>query len=123
MEYKNILKGKAGEKKAVKFVRKVLKYRILEKNYKTKLGEIDIIASNGDTIVFIEVKTREDKEFLATPSEAITRSKIRNINQVASIYLSRYQLRNVPCRFDVIEVFLSEDKIEHIENAFTSYLY
>ncbi|MCL2591731.1 MAG: YraN family protein [Defluviitaleaceae bacterium] len=117
---KNLIKGKSGEKLAVKFLRQK-GYRILHKNYKTNLGEIDIIISDGETLIFVEVKSREGG-FLDVPAEAVTAFKQRKINQVACMYLSRFQLRNVPIRFDVVEVYMSENRMEHLENAFDSYL-
>jgi len=121
MKTKNIYKGKTGERLAIKYL-KEQGYNIIAKNYKTTLGEIDIIVSNTDTLIFVEVKAREDNQFLLTPAEAITPFKRKKINQVAAQYLARHQLRHVPVRFDVIEVFLQEGKIEHIENAFDSYI-
>jgi len=117
---KNFLKGKSGEKAAVKFLEHK-GYRILSKNYKTNLGEIDIIISDGETIIFVEVKSR-DGGFLDVPAEAITAHKRKKINQVAAMYLARFQLRDVPVRFDVIEIYTVEGRIEHLENAFDSYI-
>jgi len=121
MKSKNIHKGKSGEKIALKYL-KEKGYNILAKNYKTNLGEIDIIISNADTLIFVEVKTREDTKFLDRPAEAITAFKCKKINQVAAQYMSRFQLRHVPVRFDVIEIYLVGGQIEHIENAFDSYI-
>ena len=94
-------------------------YSILETNYKTHLGEIDIIALDKDCIVFIEVKTRTDEAFGA-PSEAVTLKKQEKYYKVASEYLQRNKKLDSICRFDVIEImFLDEiPEIEHIKNAF-----
>jgi len=116
----NISKGQSGEKAAVKFLR-ARGFVILHKNYKTNLGEVDIIATYKGTLVFIEVKTRSTN-FLDSPSEAVTAFKRRKINQVAAQFLSRHQMRDVPVRFDVVEVYTVENRIELIENAFDSYL-
>ena len=111
--YKKIFGG-AGENRAVKFL-KSKGYKILERNYKTRLGEADVIAKDGETLVFIEVKTRKT-EYYGAPAEAVTREKRRKYCLVAEEYLMRNKLSDVFCRFDVIEV--EEDKINHIENAF-----
>jgi len=117
----NQAKGKSGEKTAEKFLRKK-GYEILHRNYKTNLGEIDLIALGKDALVFVEVKTRSGLGF-GTPGEAVTHFKRAKINQVAAQFLTRHMLREVPVRFDVIEVYLSDGRVEHIENAFDSYLH
>lgn len=78
-------------------------YRILTRGYRTRAGEIDIIASDGDAIVFIEVKARTSDRF-GTPAEAVTRSKQRRICHIAVDYLARRRLSTRPCRFDVVAV-------------------
>jgi len=118
----NLAKGKSGELLAAKFLKKK-GYRILHRNYKTNLGELDIIAADHqDTLVFIEVKSRTSTDF-GLPSEAVTHHKRTKINQVAAQFLSRHMLYGAPVRFDVIEVYLDENRINHIENAFDSYLH
>ncbi len=77
-------------------------YKIVEQNYTTPLGEIDIIARDGDTVVFVEVKTRESGRF-GSPFEAVDRRKQRKIANVALLYLKRF--RELPaCRFDVLSI-------------------
>lgn len=112
--YKKFL-GRAGEIKAAEFLEKK-KYKILERNYKTRFGEIDLIAKDGETTVFVEVKTRADDSF-GSPSEAVTARKREKYYIVAEEYLLRTQGENVPCRFDVVEI--ENGRIEHIENAFS----
>ena len=110
--------GSFGEDITAKFLVKK-KYKILEKNYSTKLGEIDIIAVNKSNIIFVEVKTR-GKNSLSYPSEAVTKSKQKKIIKTASLYLMHNPSKLQP-RFDVSEVYISEDKsykINYIENAF-----
>ena len=118
---KNQIKGNSGEKTAEKFLKKK-GYEILERNYKTLLGEIDLIVVDKDTLVFVEVKSRTGTAY-GQPCEAVTYFKRGNINRVAAQYLARHNYRDVPCRFDVIEVYLTEGRVEHIENAFDSYLH
>lgn len=93
-------------------------YRILEENYRTSIGEIDIIARDGDTVVFVEVKTRESGRF-GRPFEAVDLRKQRKISGAALLYLK--QFRSVPpCRFDVVSVYEGKSglKAELIRDAF-----
>ena len=78
-------------------------YAILERRYRTRVGEIDIIARDGDTIVFVEVKARMGEEF-GGGAAAITRWKQRRVTQMAVDYISRHRLHNCPCRFDVVTI-------------------
>jgi putative endonuclease len=106
--------GNIGENVAVKFL-KDKKYQILAQNYKNKIGEIDIIAKEKDTIVFIEVKSRESTKF-GMPREAVTGYKQNKIRTVALSYLQQKKMLNAQIRFDVIEYL--DGKITHIENCF-----
>ena len=91
-------------------------YKILELNYKNKIGEIDIIAKDGETIVFIEVKARQSLRF-GHPREAVNFYKQQKIRSVAIGYLKFKKLyERVPVRFDVVDIL--GDKITHIKNAF-----
>lgn len=110
--------GKAGEEKAVGLL-KDSGYRIISRNYKTKLGEIDIIAFDRDTLCFIEVKTRRSDKF-GLPLEAISVFKQRQISKVALEFLKEKKLLEKKSRFDVISVLLSEDKprLDLIKDAF-----
>jgi len=109
--------GKRGEDIAISFLKKN-KYRILERNFRTPLGEIDIIAQDGDTIVFVEVKTRENPLF-GEPFESVNYYKKKKLIRVASLYLKRF--RDIPpCRFDVISITFKENTphIQLIKDAF-----
>ena len=106
--------GKKGETDAVKYLKRN-GYRILEQNYRTKLGEIDIIAKDGKTIVFIEVKTRNSSHF-GNPKWAITPKKQRNMSMAALFYLKATQQSLEKARFDVVTI--QPEKIEIIKNAF-----
>ena len=110
----NKVGGFSGENSATKFL-KNKKYKILAQNYKTKVGEVDIVALDGKTIVFIEVKMRETLAF-GRPSEAVGRQKQAKIHRTAHEFLVRQHLLDSPVRFDVVEI-VGED-INHIENAF-----
>lgn len=113
--------GKLGEKIAAAYLKKQ-KYKILQKNYKNKLGEIDIIARTGDTIVFVEVKTRSSDPFLAG-QYAVDKRKQFHILRTAAHYLDEKGVSLQP-RFDVIEVELDRESgktisVNHIKAAFS----
>jgi putative endonuclease len=114
----NLQLGKNGEESAESFL-KNSGYKILTRNYKTKLGEIDIIAREKDCICFVEVKTRNSADF-GLPKEAITPRKQRQIAKTALSYLKEKDLLDKRARFDVVSVLLDETgpKIELIKNAF-----
>lgn len=111
---KNSIEGKKSETKAVLFLKKH-GYKILETNFKNKIGEIDIIAEKDGVIVFIEVKNRSTYRF-GRPIEAVDFRKQNKIKKVAEIYLMIKNKYYNDVRFDVVEV--SNDNLEHIENAF-----
>jgi len=91
-------------------------YVILERNYQTKTGEIDIIAKDDKCIVFIEVKYRSSSRY-GSSLDAVDYKKQHTIRHVARIYLStRYRSLDIPCRFDVIGI--DGNNITHIKNAF-----
>ena len=116
----NINIGKYGEELACKYLESK-GYKIKERNYRTFLGEIDIICEYKKNIVFVEVKTRRSDKF-GYPEEAINFIKQRKIIKNALCYLSKYHLWGENCCFDVILVRISKDKdiksIKHIRNAF-----
>lgn len=78
-------------------------YAILERRYRTRAGEIDIIASDAGTVVFVEVKARHDLSF-GDPVEAVTTEKQRRVVAMATDYVARHELDDTPCRFDVVTV-------------------
>ena len=110
--------GEKGEAIAVGRLRKE-GYKIIETNYRTKLGEIDIIAKDKDTIVFVEVKARSTIHF-GSPKWAVTPKKQRKISMVALYYLKAARQPNAKARFDVVAICSSCDnpEIEIIKNAF-----
>ena len=111
--------GILGEKAAAAYVLHTKRYVIVEKNYRNRLGEIDIIARDGACLVFIEVKTRQSRR-CGRPAEAVERHKQKKIVLTAKAYLHQHNLWNQPCRFDVIEVEPSPKgfAIYHIRHAF-----
>ena len=111
--YKKLL-GRAGEKRAVEFLKKN-GFKILKTNFKTMLGEIDIIAEEKGVIVFIEVKTRTSDSF-GLPCEAVDKKKQEKYYKTAMFYLQKEKKTDSECRFDVVEI--ENGQINHIFNAF-----
>jgi len=110
--------GKSGEEAACALL-KQNGYKILVRNYKNKLGEIDIIACDKDTICFIEVKSRRSDR-LGFPQEAIFTPKQRKISKVALSFLKENNLFDKKARFDVVSVIFSGEipRLDLIKNAF-----
>jgi putative endonuclease len=96
------LLGKMGEDLACRELER-LGYAILDRRYRTKFGEIDIVASIDGVTVFVEVKARMGEQF-GGGAEAITAWKQRRITQMAVDYLARHGLHDRPCRFDVVTI-------------------
>ncbi len=94
-------------------------YKILERNYVTPLGEIDLIARQGQTVVVVEVKTRKSTRF-GSPQEAVSATKQQRLRRLADYYLKDKRLAGTPVRFDVVAVTLAEGEpqVEIIQNAF-----
>lgn len=93
-------------------------YKILARNYVNKIGEIDIIAKDGDYIVFVEVKARLSRAY-GDPLEAIDERKQMKVRQVATAYLRHENKLVCPCRFDAISILGNENpEIDHIVDAF-----
>ena len=114
MYYKTKL-GKKGEELAIQYLQEH-NYKIIDKNFRTRLGEIDIIAKDKQELVFIEVKTRTSNQY-GSPSEAVDNIKIKHIEKAAEYYIYIKQLQNEYIRFDVIEVMADNGKykINHIK--------
>lgn len=90
-------------------------YKILEMNFRCRTGEIDIIAQDGAYTVFVEIKYRSSNR-CGLPRESVTYYKRHKIISVAKYYLMCKKQREMPCRFDVIEIY--KKQINHIQNAF-----
>lgn len=114
------LLGDRGERAAVRFL-KAEGYRILARQHRTALGEVDIIAQDGETTVFVEVKTRSTAA-AGQPFEAVDRQKQHKMTLVALAWLKHYQRLDQPARFDVVSILWPEDsrkpQIQHFRNAF-----
>lgn len=118
MSKEHLYLGKSGEELAAGLL-KENGYKILLRNYKTKLGEIDIIAKDKGTVCFIEVKTRHSDRF-GLPFEAISTFKQRQIAKVALLFLKRNNLLERKARFDVVSIVYWKDrpKLDLIKDAF-----
>jgi putative endonuclease len=112
------LLGREGEDLAARFLTKQ-GYRILERNYSTRSGEIDLIALHDGDVVFVEVKTRSGDAFGA-PELAVTPRKQQRMVKAALAYIKYKKLHQVPCRFDVVAITTAaeQEEVELIPNAF-----
>lgn len=110
--------GRDGEDEAARLLAS-LGLRILARNYTTRLGEVDLICRHGDTLVFVEVKTRAESS-LGTGMDAVNKRKRKRIVKAASEYLSENDLWARPCRFDVVSVVKTGGRLvaEHLPDAF-----
>lgn len=106
--------GAAGEETVAKYLAKH-KYKILQRNFRCRFGEIDIVAENDGFVVFIEVKSRQNCKF-GMPREAVTFDKRRHIVATAQYWLVRNKVVGKPVRFDVAEVL--PDGITLLKDAF-----
>lgn len=113
--YKRHLLGKWGEDEASKYLESK-GYKILERNFMCRQGEIDIIALDKEYIVFIEIKSRSNIEY-GLPSEAITKQKIKHLKKSIEYFLYTRNLENENIRLDVIEVYVKKNRctINHLK--------
>ncbi len=111
--------GALGEEMAFHYLRS-RGYKVLIRNYRCVFGEIDLVARDKDTLVFVEVKTRRD-ESMGPPAESVTFHKRGQITRSARQYLKSHGLHDVPCRFDVVSLLMRsgcEPEILLIAGAF-----
>ena len=113
----NRLLGERGERAAARYLRRH-GMRVLVRGYRTRWGEIDLIAREADTLVFVEVKARRR----GVPAEAVAAEKQRRLTLAALHFLRRYQLLEQRSRFDIVAIVWPDDRrppeIEHIRDAF-----
>ncbi|MEW5900757.1 MAG: YraN family protein [Acidobacteriota bacterium] len=111
--------GRSGEEEAVAFLKRK-KFKILGRGFRFHRGEIDIVAQDKETLVFVEVKTRRKPDF-GRPEESVTPSKQNQIRKLAAAYMAINNLHHAPCRFDILSL-LGDDQegyeILHITDAF-----
>ena len=113
--------GLKGEQKAVEYLNSQ-GMSILQRNFRCPSGEIDIIAEDKGTIVFVEVKTRSNDIF-GLPQEAVDYHKQKKLVHIAALYLQKKKLLNQSCRFDVISIIMKNNKtiaMKHFINAFSA---
>ncbi|MDY3051788.1 MAG: YraN family protein [Ndongobacter sp.] len=108
--------GRAGEELAARYVQE-RHFTIIERNYRTRCGEWDLIAKKGQLLVFIEVKARSSFQF-GQPHEFVDRTKRKRLRRAADIYLQARNALHQPIRFDIIEVDLTRRTIRWLPNAF-----
>jgi putative endonuclease len=111
--------GSSGEEIACRYLERK-RYEIIARGYRMLRGEIDIVARDGRTLVFVEVKARADESH-GRPEEAVTPAKQRQIRRVAKGYLLEHPAPGVDCRFDVVAILFRDDgepRIEHFVDAF-----
>ena len=109
--------GREGEDRAAQFLKKQ-GYKILERNYRTPQGEIDLIALHRGEVVFVEVKTRTNEAYGA-PELAVNPRKQQRMIKAALVYIKYKKLHQVPCRFDVVAINTAAEKeMDVIQNAF-----
>jgi putative endonuclease len=118
MSRSRVLFGKTGEDLACRELER-RGYAIVARRYRRRGGELDIIARDGPTLVFVEVKTRDSREF-GDAAEAVTPLKRRRMAQLAVDYIARHRLHECACRFDVVSIHMhdGEPTIELFRNAF-----
>ena len=111
-------RGAKGEEIAAAHLKKK-GYKIIARNYNCLVGEMDIIALDGECLVFIEVRSRWSDRF-GTPEESITADKVARLTKIGRYYLAKEVRREVPCRFDFIGIMLDNGdnvlRLNHIEN-------
>ncbi len=96
-------------------------YRIIGSNYRCRHGEIDLLAEDGDCLVFVEVRCKRTDTF-GSPAESITLAKQRKLITTAQHYLEAHNQNDIPCRFDVVEVLEEDGRLvvkDILKNAFT----
>jgi putative endonuclease len=115
--------GEQGERHAARFLRRRCKYRIVATRRRMRYGEIDIIAVDGKTVVFVEVKTRRS-ETGPRPALAVDDHRRRRMTRAATAFLKSHGLLEYPARFDIVEVIWPEEakrpQIQHHPNAFAA---
>jgi len=120
MSQERLALGKWGEEQALGYLRRQ-GMRILQRNFRTPVGEIDIIARQRKELVFIEVKTRRGISF-GYPQDAVNARKQRQIIRTAQWFLQQEKIENLQPRFDVVAILCQSDgraQIQHLPNAFS----
>lgn len=110
--------GAIGEQEAARYLQE-RDFRILHTNFRTKIGELDIVAQKKETVVFVEVKSRIG-DFLGKPYEAVNHRKIDHIKRAGHAYLLAHKIKHAALRIDVVSIEYNSDlsvkKLQHFEN-------
>ena len=114
----NKRKGDRGEDVALRYLRS-LGYVLIQRNFRTRYGEIDLIMWDGGTLVFVEVKLRGSRDY-GEPLEAVTERKQRAVREMAEQYLAHHEPDFEEARFDVVGISVDRggDRIQHVQDAF-----
>ena len=119
LKKQNLVTGNKGETLASEYLEKK-GYKIIERNFRTRFGEIDIICRDAQTLVFVEVKTKIGHNF-GEPEEMANRSKIGKVKRMGEVYLQDRGIESL-CRVDVVAIVLSEngevERLDHYENVY-----
>ena len=116
-EASHLRTGRIGEAQAEKFLKQT-GLKIIARNVRVGYDEIDLIAWQGDTLIFVEVKTRASEDF-GRPAAAVNRAKRKKLSRAAIHFMKRHKLRPPYIRFDIVEVIGGKPEIRHIQNAFS----
>ncbi|XID95152.1 YraN family protein [Paenibacillaceae bacterium WGS1546] len=113
--------GRAGEAAAADYLQRA-GYTVVERNWRCRSGEIDLIARDGGTLVFVEVRSRTNPLRYGTAAESVTFRKVRQVRELAAVYLKLSGSADEPIRFDVVAVTFGNDgsvaELKHIPGAF-----
>lgn len=113
--------GVVGEGLALAYLQE-LEYFIVEKNWRCRTGEIDLIARDGDHLVFVEVRTRSGGQQFGTPQESVNLKKQQQVMETARFYMYTQQKQHLQPRFDVVGIITTKDgnqlSLDHVKNAF-----
>jgi putative endonuclease len=119
MGLESYINGRKGEERAERFLTQK-GFRIIERNFRSQQGEVDLIAQDKDCLVFVEVKSYSFRCY-GSPAGAVRKAKKQGLIHAAETYLYKNRIKNVSCRFDVITLYKKLDgsqAIEHYKNAF-----
>jgi putative endonuclease len=111
--------GRWGERRSCRYL-KGKGYRLITQNFRCNSGEVDIVMADGDSLVFVEVKTRRN-ENVASAQSAVNSNKRQRLTRAANRFVRQYKITNKPLRFDVMAVVLGDKgspEIRHYKNAF-----
>ena len=111
--------GRWGEQQAAQYLESH-GYKVLDRNWRCRRGEIDLVAKEGDVLVFVEVKTRRGRDY-GTPEEALTRHKVKRLLELGQRYMLERDIEDVDWRVDLVAVELDKQgkllRFEHVPNA------